>query len=48
MHGPAQRHLIKDITDARVLADEIPIPNKIVTFKPNDYQWNTCHIKSLI
>ena len=39
---------IQDITDAIVSAAEKSIPNKIVTVKPNESPWITCHIKSLI
>ena len=39
---------IQDITDAIVSAAEKSIPNKIVTVKPNESQWITYHIKSLI
>ena len=39
---------IQDITDAIVSAAEKSIPNKIVTAKPNESPWITCHIKSLI
>ena len=39
---------IEDITDAIVSAAEKSIPNKIVTVKPNESPWITCHIKSLI
>ena len=39
---------IQDITDAIVSAAEKSIPNKILTVKPNESPWITCHIKSLI
>ena len=40
--------IIQDITNAIVSAAEKSIPNKIVTVKPNESPWITCHIKSLI
>ncbi|MCG8046087.1 MAG: reverse transcriptase family protein, partial [Candidatus Thiodiazotropha taylori] len=39
---------VQIITDAIFDAAEKSIPNKIVTIRPNDHPWITCHIKSLI
>ena len=36
---------IKDITEAIMQAADKSIPNKIVTIKPSDHPWITCHIK---
>ena len=37
---------IKDITEAIMQAADKSIPNKIVTIKPSDHPWITCHIKT--
>ena len=39
---------IKDITEAIMQAADKSIPNKIVTIKPSDHPWITCHIKNMI
>ena len=37
---------IKYITEAIMQAADKSIPNKIVTIKPSDHPWITCHIKT--
>ena len=39
---------IKDITEAIMQAADKSIPNKIITIKPSDHPWITCHIKNMI
>ena len=39
---------IQVISDTIIKAAEESIPNKIVTIKPDDHPWITCHIKNLI
>ena len=39
---------IQVISDTMIKAAEESIPNKIVTIKPDDHPWITCHIKNLI
>ena len=39
---------VKLINQTILKAAEISIPNKVVTIKPNDHPWITCHIKRLI
>ena len=45
----------KDIdTDVEILTEtifeaaHISIPNKIITVRPNDHPWITCHVKNII
>ena len=38
----------QDISDAITKAAENLIPNKIITVRPDDPPWITCHIKRLI
>ena len=39
---------IQVISDTIIKAAEESIPNKIVTIKPDDHPWITCHIKNMI
>ncbi|MEW8544911.1 MAG: reverse transcriptase family protein [Candidatus Thiodiazotropha sp.] len=39
---------VQQITDALTVAAEQSIPNKIVTIRPAQHPWITCHIKKLI
>ena len=39
---------VQVITDTIIRAADESIPNKIVTIKPDDHPWITCHIKNLI
>ena len=39
---------IEDITKAIMQAADKPLPNKIVTVKPTDHPWITCHLKKMI
>ena len=39
---------IQVISDTIIKAAEESIPNNIVTIKPDDQPWITCHIKNLI
>ena len=39
---------VQQITDALITAAEQSIPNKVVTIRPAQHPWITCHIKNLI